>query len=131
VRAGGEILNALDEAAKGVQAASTELSRLITEFGEARICDDGEIKEGLRLRYEVAVQDELAALYTIALSDGRKPPAEDIRTALAERAVRTKHPQLYADYNACRTRIEALKLWLSNQRAVISGYQSLRRGEAA
>jgi hypothetical protein len=130
VRDGGEILQALDSASAGVQAASTKLSRLISEFGEASIDEQGEIKEGTGLRYEVAIKDELAYLYTTALEEGRKPPAEDIRGALAERAVRSKQPQLYADYHAQKTQIEALKLWISSQKQVISGYQSLRRGEA-
>ena len=130
IRAGGEILADLDAAARGVQAASTELSKLITKFGEGYIGPDGEIHEGTKLRFEIAVKNELARIYEEAIAEGKKPPAEDIRGALAERAVRTKNPELWTEFHAQRTRIEALKLWLSNQRAVISGYQSLRRGEA-
>lgn len=131
MRAGGEILQDLDAAAKGVQAASTELSKLITAFGESHVDEQGELHEGTKLRFEVALNDELAQLYNFSVEQGTKLPAEDIRGALAERAVRSKQAQLWADYHAQKTRIEALKLWLSNQRAVISGYQSLRRGEAA
>lgn len=130
MRDGAEILAALDQASAGVQAASTELSKLITKFGEAWVDENGELHEGAKLRYEVAVQEALAGIYTRALEDGRRPPAEDVRRALAEREVRHTDPQLVAEYNAQKTRIEALRLWLSNQRQVISGYQSLRRGEA-
>lgn len=130
MRDGGEILTALDEASRGVQAASTKLAKLINEFGEASVDANGQLHEGTKLRYEVALQEELSTLYTLAISDGRRPPAEDVRAALAARAVRVKDPQLHADYHAQKTQIEALKLWLSNQRQVISGYQSLRRGEA-
>jgi hypothetical protein len=92
--------------------------------------EDGAIVQGTKLRYEIAIDEELVRIYEDAMSDGRRPPAEDVRGALARSAVRSKNPQLVADFKAQETRIEALKLWLSNQRQVISGYQSLRRGEA-
>lgn len=130
MRSGSEILRDLDDASRGVQAASTELSKLITKFGEASVDEDGQITEGVKLKYEIAIKDEIAHLYTSAMEEGRKAPPEDVRAALAERAVRAKQPTLWAEYNALKTRIEALKIWLSNQRQVISGYQSLRRAEA-
>jgi dephospho-CoA kinase len=131
MRDGREILRDLDDASRGVQKASTELSRLITKFGEGYLNDDGEIVEGTKLRYEVAIDEELLRIYEAAVEQGKRAPAEDVRGAMARSAVRSKHPQLFADYKAQQTRIEALRLWLSNQKAVISGYQSLRRGEAA
>jgi len=118
MRSGVEILRDLDDASRGVQTASTELSQLVTRFGDTK------------LQYEVAVGDELLRIYEEALQDGRRVPPEDLRSALAEKAVRTKQPELAATYNEQKTQIEALRLWLSNQRQVISGYQSLRRGEA-
>ncbi len=130
MRDGVEILAALDEASAAVQAGSTELSKVIARFGEATIDENGEIHEGTKLRFEVAIQEELTAIYDRALDAGQKPPAEDIRSALAEKAVRTQQPELWTEYHHQRTRIEALRSWLSNQKAVISGYQSLRRGEA-
>lgn len=129
MRSGVEILRDLDDAAKGVQAGSTQLSQLLTSFGEARV-EDGAVIQGTKLRYEVALDEELVRIYEDAVREGKRPPAEDVRGALARSAVRAKHPQLYADYEAQKTRIEALKLWLSNQRQVISGYQSLRRAES-
>jgi hypothetical protein len=128
MRSGSEILRDLDDAAKGVQAASTELSQLITRFGEARM-EDGTMVQGTKLRYEIALDEELVRIYEDAMADGKRPPAEDVRGALARSAVRQKSPQLYADFKAQETRITALKLWLSNQRQVISGYQSLRNAE--
>lgn len=119
MRSGVEILRDLDDASKGVQAASTELSQCITRFGDTK------------LRYETSIGEELLRIYEEALQDGRRVPPEDLRSALAEKAVRTKQPELHAEYNSQKTRIEALRLWLSNQKAVISGYQSLRRGEAS
>ena len=129
MRDGAEIMRDLDDAARGVMAASTELSRLITKFGEASVDDDGQLVQGVKLQYDVAIGEELAQLYQQAMEEGRRPPAEDLRAALAEKAVRVKSPQLWADYHATKSRIEALRLWLSNQRQVISGYQSLRHAE--
>jgi len=131
LRSGAEIMRDLDDAAREIQAAGVELSRLITTFGEAFIGSDGAIKEGTKLRYEIAVKDEIARLYESALTEERRVPPEDVRSALAERAVRAKDPTLYAEYNASKTRIEALRLFISGRKAVISAYQSLRKGEAA
>lgn len=129
MRSGGEILIALDEASKGVQKASTELSQVLSKFGEAHIDENGEIHEGTKLRYEVAIGEERIRIYEEAIEAGRRPPPEDLRSPLAVKAVRSKDPQLWADYNAQATRIEALQKWISSQKQVISGYQSLRRGE--
>lgn len=130
VRDGIEIMAALDEAAKAVQAGSTELSKLIAKFREGYVDENGELHEGLKLRYEVAIDEELVRIFEESVTKGQRPPAEDVRGALARSAVRSKHPTLWADYNHVETRIHALRLWLSNQKAVISGYQSLRRADA-
>lgn len=118
MRDGAQILADLDKATVGVQKASTELSKLITEYGD------------IKLSWDVAVEKELIRIYEEAIERGAKPPAEDIRSALALRAAREKHPELHIDYEAKTNRITALKLWISSQKQVISGYQSLRRGEA-
>lgn len=130
MRAGGEIMEALDLASKGVQAASTELSKLTQEFHDAGIDDNGELVMGVGLQFDIAVKEELAVIYTTALENDRRPPAEDIRAAMAERAVRTKKPDLWMGYHHTKARIDALKGWISNQKSSISANQSLLRGEA-
>jgi hypothetical protein len=117
MRAGLEILDALDKASKGVQAAATELSDLSQKFHEARIDDNGEIVNGIGLEYKVAVDEEVVAIFELALAEDRKPPAQDVRAAMAERAVRVKRPDLWAEYHATSARIEALKSWIINQKA--------------
>ena len=131
MRAGGEILEALDEASKGVQAASTELSKLSEKFHSAKIDGEGEIHNGIGLAYKVAVDEEVVTIFELALAEDRKPPATDVRAAMAERAVRVKRPDLWAEFHATKSRIDALKLWVSNQKSVISANQSIRRGEAS
>lgn len=131
MRSGAEIMRDLDDACRSVQAKGAELSRAITKFGEAYIDEDGQLVQGTKLRFEVAIDEELLRIHTEAMGEGKRVPAEDLRAAMARLGVRTKHPELVAEYEAQRTHIEALKLHLSNARQVISGYQSLRRGEAA
>jgi len=131
VRSGVEILRDLDDACRQVQSKSVDLDRGLKTFGESHIDDDGQLIQGTRLRYEVAIDEELLRIHEEAMKEGKRVPAEDLRGAMARMAVRQKHPALVAEYEAQKTWINALKLSISNQKAVISGYQSLRRGEAS
>lgn len=136
MRSGQEILEALDQASKGIQAASTELSKLSQQFHEAHIAEGtGEIVSGLALQYKIAVDEEVIAIYELAVNpppdvEPKKPPATDVRAAMAERAVRQKFPALWAEYNAMDARINALKVWIVNMKATVSANQSIRRAEA-
>lgn len=130
MRSMAEVMNALDESSKGVQKVSGELSRMMIAFYSASFDETtGEIKEGVGLRFELAQKRELATIYTDALRDQQKVPAADIRDAMAQRALRSTQPTLWAEYHATHARIEALKLWISNQKAAISANQSVLRGE--
>lgn len=135
MRAAGEVMAALDEASKGVQAASTELSDLTVRFHEADLDPEtGEVRSlGIGLRFDIAVKDELASIYNDAIQaePPRRPPAEDIREAMAHRAVQTKQPRLWAEYHTTKARIDALRSWISNQKSAISANQSVLRGERA
>jgi hypothetical protein len=131
MRSGPEILEALDKASKGLQAASTELSELSQGFHEAHIDENGEIVMGVGLQFDTSVRDEVAFLYTNAMDNGVKPPPADVREALALKAVQIKKPQLWVEYHRDKARIDALQSWVRNQRDVISANQSLRRAEAA
>jgi hypothetical protein len=128
-------MEALDDASKGVQAASTELSKLSQEFHEARVDpQSGELGElGTGLLFDIAIKDEIATIYSDAIQADppRRPPAEDIREAMAHRAVQTKKPELWASYHTTKARIDALKTWISNQKSAISANQSILRGERA
>jgi len=128
MRAPIEILEALDTASKGVQAASTELADLSQRFHQAEHVN-GEIKNGLALEYDVAIKEEVAKIYDEAIEAEQKPPPADVRGAKAERHVRTVKPTLWAEYHATKARIDALKTWISNQKATISANQSIRKGE--
>ena len=131
MRSGMETLEALDKASRGVEAAATELAKLSQQFGEAHIDEKGEIVMGIGLQFQSALDEEKARLYQTAVEEGKRPPPEDIREAVAQQAVRLKQPQLWVEYQGVKTRMDALRSWISNQKAVISANQSIRKGEAA
>jgi len=132
MRSGQEVLEALDRASKGVQAASTELSELSQKFHEAHLVEStGEIEMGIGLRFDVAIKEEIATIYELAVEQGKRQPPADVRAAQAERAVRVKKPELWAEFHATKARIDALKSWIVNQKSTISANQSIRKGEAS
>jgi len=124
-----EILEALDQASKGVQAASTELSELTQRFYGAHLDKDDQIHNGVGLQYEIAVKERIADLYDEAIDAEAKPPPADVRQAKAERMVRNQEPLLWSEYHHGKARIDALRSWISNQRSTISANQSVRKGE--
>lgn len=129
MRSASEVMEALDKASNGVQKASTRLMRLSQGFHEAKVGNDGQIVMGTGVQFEMALRDELAFIYEDAIENSRRPPAEDIREAMAHRAVQTKKPELWATYHAEKSEIDALKVWISNQKSVISACQTLVKGE--
>jgi len=129
LRAAGEVMKALDDASAEIQRVSTKLSRLSVEMYEGKISADGEVEMGIALRYEEALDDALIAIYTDAMEGERKMPAEGIREAIARKAVKTKDLPLFLDYRNKLQEIEAMKVWITSQKAAISANQSVLRGE--
>lgn len=131
VRSGMEILEALDLASHRVEAAAAELGKLSQQFGEGYLDQEtGELKMGIGLEYETKLGDEKAHLYQSAIEEEKRPPPADIRAAVAEKAIQVKYPALWAEYHTTVTRIKALQAWISNQKAIISANQSIRKGES-
>lgn len=118
MRSGQQVVEDLDRAARGVQAASEELSRLTQSFYE---------QEGIGITFKIAVDEEKLAIYERAIGREERPPPADIREAMAEKRVRTKDPERWAKYQADKARIEALKIWITSLKAAISANQSLRK----
>lgn len=130
-RSGAEILRDLDKATQGLQGASRRLSKLSQLHHEATVDEaTGEVTMGTGLRYEVALEEEISEIYELAEKAEKRPPPADVREARAKRAVKVKHPDLWADYQRESSEIEALKLWISSAKANINGLQTLRKGEA-
>lgn len=116
------VLRQLNIAAQAVFRASNRLKSLSEELDGK----DGEL--GVGTRYDIAIEDALVEIYGEA--EGR-PPAEDVRTAMAKARVRAKHPELDADYRRLTTEIKAARIWISNQKAVLSAKQSVLNGARA
>jgi hypothetical protein len=129
-RSGSEIIEALDKASARVEAAAVELGRLSQAFHESHVDDQGEIQMGVGLRFQTMIDDEKAHIYQEAIEDGKKPPPEGIREAVAQKAVQVKDPALWSEFHTTSARIKGLAAWISNQKAIISANQSIRKGEA-
>jgi len=126
-----EIQRDLDEARLGIHAKANELADLMEDFHKADVDPlTGDIRAlGVGLRFDIARKEELAFIYENAIENDRRPPAEDIRAAMAERAVRAKQPALWAEYHNTHTRISALKSWIGNQKSAISAGQTVLKAE--
>lgn len=133
MRSGLEVLEALDRASRSLHSSAAELSKLSQQFHEASTDAEGNVVNGIGLEYDIAIKEELVAIYEMALDrePPQRPPAEDVRRAMAERAVRVKKPELWAEYHHAKARIDALRSWISNLKGTISANQSLRKGEVA
>jgi hypothetical protein len=59
---------------------------------------------------------------------GKRPPGEDVRNARAKAYVRKNDPELYIAYLQALTEMKALRSWISSQKQVISGKQSVLNG---
>lgn len=122
------LLRELNLATRGVDAASTKLADLTKRFENSVDMDTGEITFGVGDLYEIAFDEELNAIYCEYEDDEKRPPAEDIRTARARIRLRKKDPDLVARYKRTLTEMKALQTWISSQKQVISGKQSVLNG---
>ncbi len=110
----------LEDACRSLDNATDELYKNLVRF---------ESRDGPGTLYEIAIQSQLIKLHDEAVEQGKRPPAEDIRRALAERAVRVEQPDLYDEWRELSTKIEAARIYISGRKAAISGRQSVLRGE--
>ena len=72
--------------------------------------------------YERAMQSELITIYDAAKRSGERMPAEDVRRAMAHKAV---DHNVYAQFLIKQAEIEALKAWTRTTMAALSAKQSL------
>ncbi len=110
----------LNEAAAGLQRAANRLYNEMKRF---------EGPDGTGTRYAIAVSSKLLEIYDQAVEAEKRPPAEDIRTAMAEKSVREEQPDLYKQWREAATEIEATRIWISAVKQSISARQSVLRGE--
>lgn len=120
----------LQQKAREVEAAADKLVSLTREY-EGHTDGKGEFRPGPKLAYELALEGEIAQIYQAAIDDGKRPPPEDVRQALAHQAVRRRTPDLWGEYQRLTIEITALRRWLSDRKASISARQSVLSAEKA
>lgn len=123
------ILNEVRDASRDVEKAADSLYHKVIRFTGWTDEETGEWVEGVGPRYDTAVDNALIEIYEDALARGQRPPAEDIRNALAVRRVRRDEPELVAEHMRLDAEIKAMKSWLSNRKSAINGKQSVLKGE--
>lgn len=123
-----DVLNEVRDASREVEKAADSLYHKIRAF-TGHVDEQGEWVEGVGPRYRAALDTALIEIYERAISDGQRPPAEDIRTALAVRRVREAEPALCVDHMRLEADIQALRQWISNRKAAINAKQSVLKGE--
>ena len=109
---------------RGLAGAAAKLGRLQGEFNGG-IDKDGVFHLGPGKEFQTKLAAQKVAIYRKAEADGKRPPGEDVRTAMAEAEVREQDPALAARYDHLSTEIEALRQFISAQKQVISGHQSV------
>jgi len=123
-----DILGDLRTSAEAVEKAANQLHRDTLNF-TGKVDENGEWIEGVGPRYEQALDDELIRIEEVAFARDKRPPATDIRQAMARRKVREEHPELHAEHMQLSATIEATQKWISNRKAAMNAKQSVLRGE--
>jgi hypothetical protein len=129
VPAGTDLRRQLEDAVTGLSQATDELYALMVELNGGIDAETGEVTAGIATEYEAAFDREIISIEERALASGQRIPAADIRGAKARLAVRENYPGLYLAHVEKTARVEALGKWIAAKKAVISGLQSVLRGE--
>ena len=129
VPAATDLLRSLDEATTSLRAANDDLYALNVDLYGGVDAATGEVTVGLATEYERLYDHAVIAIEEEALRAGRRPPAADLRAARARLSIRETSPEVVSAYVEKTARVEALGKWIAGQKAVISGLQSVLRGE--
>jgi hypothetical protein len=105
----GPIMAEIVKAAAALDECGRELHLAIMDDAEAR------------LAYDRKVEEAKIEVYNNSKKMGERPPAEDIRTALAHRMAEDE----YAGHLKAKARVEALRAWQQSLRASTSARQTL------
>jgi hypothetical protein len=129
VPAATDLLRDLRDAVDGITKANDALYQLTIDLHGGVDAETGEMTAGLANEYEAAIDREIIAIEESALADGRRIPAADLRAARARLQVRESRPELFRAYVEKTARVEALSKWIAAKKTVVSGLQSVLRGE--
>ena len=129
VPAATDLLRSLEEATTSLRAANDELYKLNVDLHGGIDATTGEVIGGLVTEYEALYDQEIIRIEQQALASGARVPAADLRAAKARLTIRETEPGLVQAYTEKTAKVEALGRWIAGQKAVISGLQSVLRGE--
>lgn len=129
IPAGTDLLRQLREASESIQAANDDLYQLNLDLYGGVDAATGEVSPGLAAQYETEFDRAIIAIEEEALAAGLRVPAADLRSAKARLRIRETSPGLVDTYREKTARVEALSRWIAGQKAVVSGLQSVLRGE--
>jgi hypothetical protein len=129
VPAATDLLRSLEEATASLRAANDELYGLNVDLHGGVDATTGEVVGGIVTEYEATYDRELIRIEEHALRSGVRVPAADLRGAKARLRIRESEPELVIAFTEKTARAEALGRWIAGQKAVISGLQSVLRGE--
>lgn len=118
------IVAELIEKARELDSASTRLIALQRQF-EGGPDGNGEWHPGPKLRWEIAVDAEIDAIY----EESERSPPQDVRLARAKARARKNNPDLWSDYERLSTEINAFQKWISARKQSISARQSILSAE--
>lgn len=124
-----DIVRDLEDTAQRVKKAADRLYRLTVEVHGGIDQETGEVIQGVDSKWQDAYDAEIIAIESEAIANAVRPPAADIRQALARQRARDKSPTLYADYLRLTAEVEALQRWIATNKSVVSALQSVLRGE--
>jgi hypothetical protein len=124
-----DIVRELEDTAQRVKKAADRLYRLTVEVHGGIDQETGEVIQGVDSKWQDAYDAEIIAIESEAIANAVRPPAADIRQALARQRARDKNPTLYADYLRLTAEVEALQRWIATNKSVVSALQSVLRGE--
>jgi hypothetical protein len=109
----------LRAASRALAASAAKLGKLMKEY--AGTPDE----PGAGKRFDQAVAVRKVMLFRNAISAGERPPGEEARQAIADVEIREAEPALAADRDRMADEMAALKQFISSQKQVISGHQSV------
>ena len=129
IPASTEIFHELRRTAEKVSAATDRLYNATIEFHGGVNDETGEVIQGVDPQWQDALDLEIIAIEEEAIANAVRPPAQDIRQALARKRARDKNPELYAQWTRWSSEVIALQKWIASKKSVISALQSVLRGE--
>lgn len=109
----------LRAASRSLAAAGAKLGRLMGEYA-------GTPEEpGAGKRFDQAVAVRKVMLFRNAIKEGQRPPGEEAREAIADVEIREEQPAIAADRDRMADEMAALRIFISSQKDVIRGHQSV------